>query len=32
MKDFIRARGEPVATTCQVTAFDDGAIFRAMQC
>lgn len=27
MKEFIRARGEPVATTCQVTAFDDGAGF-----
>ena len=27
MKEFIRARGEPVSTTCQVTAFDDGAGF-----
>ena len=27
MKEFIRSRGEPVATTCQVTAFDDGAGF-----
>ena len=27
MKEFIRARGEPVATTCQVTVFDDGAGF-----
>ena len=27
MKAFIRARGEPVATTCQVTVFDDGAGF-----
>ncbi|TXT23415.1 MAG: hypothetical protein FD138_3259 [Planctomycetota bacterium] len=27
MKEFIRARGAPVATTCQVTAFDDGAGF-----
>lgn len=27
MKEFIRARGEPVATTCHVTAFDDGAGF-----
>lgn len=29
MKAFIRSRGEPVATTCQVTAFDDGAGFFA---
>lgn len=27
MKEFIRARGEPVATTCQITVFDDGAGF-----
>lgn len=27
MKAFIRARGEPVATTCQITVFDDGAGF-----
>lgn len=27
MKEFIRARGEPVATTCQVIVFDDGAGF-----
>ena len=27
MKEFIRSRGEPVATTCHVTAFDDGAGF-----
>jgi Ca2+-binding EF-hand superfamily protein len=27
MKEFIRAQGEPVATTCQVTAYDDGAGF-----
>lgn len=27
MKEFIRARGEPVANTCQVTVFDDGAGF-----
>ncbi len=27
MKEFIRARGEPVASTCQVTVFDDGAGF-----
>ncbi|MBS0205632.1 MAG: hypothetical protein JSS49_22240 [Planctomycetes bacterium] len=27
MKDFIRTRGEPVATTCHVTAFSDGAGF-----
>lgn len=27
MKQFIRARGEPVATTCQITVFDDGAGF-----
>jgi Ca2+-binding EF-hand superfamily protein len=29
MKEFIRTRGEPAATTCQVTAFDDGAEFFA---
>ena len=29
MKAFIRSRGEPVATTCHVTAFDDGAGFFA---
>jgi Ca2+-binding EF-hand superfamily protein len=27
MKEFIRSRGEPVATTCQITVFDDGAGF-----
>jgi Ca2+-binding EF-hand superfamily protein len=27
MKDYIRTLGEPVATTCQITAFDDGAGF-----
>jgi Ca2+-binding EF-hand superfamily protein len=27
MKEFVRARGEPVATTCQITVFDDGAGF-----
>lgn len=27
MKTFIRARGEPLASTCQVTAVDDGAGF-----
>jgi Ca2+-binding EF-hand superfamily protein len=27
MKGFIRSRGEPISTTCQVTAFDDGAGF-----
>lgn len=27
MKEFIRARGEPVATTCQITVFDDGPGF-----
>jgi Ca2+-binding EF-hand superfamily protein len=27
MKAFIRTRGEPVATTCQITVFDDGAGF-----
>jgi len=27
MKTFIRTRGEPVATTCQITVFDDGAGF-----
>ncbi len=27
MKEFIRSRGEPVAATCQVTAYDDGAGF-----
>ena len=27
MKEFIRARGEPAATTCQVLVFDDGAGF-----
>lgn len=27
MKEFIRTRGEPVATTCHVTAFDEGAGF-----
>ncbi len=27
MKEFIRARGEPVATTCQITVFDDGSGF-----
>ncbi len=27
MKEFIRATGEPVATTCQVTVYDDGAGF-----
>ena len=29
MKEYIRANGEPVATTCHVTAFDDGAGFFA---
>ncbi len=29
MKEFIRSRGEPVATTCQITVFDDGAGFFA---
>lgn len=27
MKEFIRTRGEPVASTCQITVFDDGAGF-----
>ncbi|HUQ69496.1 MAG TPA: hypothetical protein VM165_08240 [Planctomycetaceae bacterium] len=27
MREFIRAQGEPVATTCQVTVYDDGAGF-----
>ena len=27
MKEFIRARGEPVATTCQIMVFDDGKGF-----
>lgn len=27
MKEFIRTRGEPVAATCQITVFDDGAGF-----
>ncbi|MDB5348448.1 MAG: h [Schlesneria sp.] len=27
MKEFIRARGEPVAMTCQITVYDDGAGF-----
>lgn len=27
MKEFIRARGEPAATTCQVMVYDDGAGF-----
>lgn len=27
MKDFIRSRGEPIATTCEVTAYDDGSGF-----
>lgn len=27
MKEFIRARGEPVASSCQVTVYDDGAGF-----
>jgi Ca2+-binding EF-hand superfamily protein len=27
MKEFIRANGEPTATTCQITVFDDGAGF-----
>lgn len=27
MKEFIRSRGEPVANTCQVTVYDDGAGF-----
>lgn len=27
MKEFIHARGEPVASTCQVTVYDDGAGF-----
>ncbi len=29
MNEFIRSRGEPVATTCHVRAFDDGAGFFA---
>jgi hypothetical protein len=29
MKEYIRANGEPVATTCHVTAYDDGAGFFA---
>lgn len=29
MKEFIRARGEPIATTCQITVFNDGAGFFA---
>ncbi|HET6426039.1 MAG TPA: hypothetical protein VFG20_20275 [Planctomycetaceae bacterium] len=27
MKEYIRTRGEPMANTCQVTVFDDGAGF-----
>lgn len=27
MKEFIRARGEPVAMTCHITVYDDGAGF-----
>jgi Ca2+-binding EF-hand superfamily protein len=27
MKEFIRARGEPVAMTCQINVYDDGAGF-----
>ena len=30
MKTFIRARGEPIASTCQVMLFDDGAGFFAV--